>query len=125
MATPITADIRLQLGDKVQLDAFGLETLLRGNLQVRQQQGKQTINGEVRLVDGTFRSYGQDLLIRSGKMTFSGPPDQPYLNVEAIRNPANMEDSVVAGIRVTGPADKPQITIFSCWLTSRLTSFKA
>ncbi|MAD74596.1 MAG: hypothetical protein CML20_07385 [Rheinheimera sp.] len=113
MATPITADIRLQLGDKVQLDAFGLETLLRGNLQVRQQQGKQTINGEVRLVDGTFRSYGQDLLIRSGKMTFSGPPDQPYLNVEAIRNPANMEDSVVAGIRVTGPADKPQITIFS------------
>ena len=113
MATPIVADIRLQLGDKVQLAAFGLETLLRGNLQVRQQNGRQTINGEVRLVDGTFRSYGQDLLIRSGKMTFNGPPDQPYLNVEAIRNPANMEDNVVAGIRVIGPADRPQITIFS------------
>ncbi|MBV2127513.1 autotransporter assembly complex protein TamB [Arsukibacterium indicum] len=113
MAMPLAADIRVQLGEKVQLNAFGLETLLRGNLQVRQKQNKQTINGEVRLVDGTFRSYGQDLLIRQGKMTFSGPPDQPYLNVEAIRNPANMEDNVVAGIRVTGPADRPQITIFS------------
>ncbi len=112
-AIPLEADIRVELGDKVQLDAFGLETLLRGSLQVRQKQNKQTINGEVRLVDGTFRSYGQDLLIRQGKMTFSGPPDQPYLNVEAIRNPANMEDNVIAGIRVTGPADRPQINIFS------------
>ncbi|WP_019676596.1 translocation/assembly module TamB domain-containing protein [Arsukibacterium perlucidum] len=113
MAIPLQADIRVQLGEKVQLEAFGLETLLRGSLQVRQQQNKQTINGEVRLVDGTFRSYGQDLLIRQGKMTFTGPPDQPYLNVEAIRNPANMEDNVVAGIRVTGPADRPQVNIFS------------
>ena len=113
MAIPLEADIRVQLGEKVQLEAFGLETLLRGSLQVRQKQNKQTINGEVRLVDGTFRSYGQDLLIRQGKMTFNGPPDQPYLNVEAIRNPANMEDNVVAGIRVTGPADRPQINIFS------------
>lgn len=113
MAIPLEADIRVELGDKVKLEAFGLETLLRGNLQVRQKQNKQTINGEVRLVDGTFRSYGQDLLIRKGKMTFNGPPDQPYLNVEAIRNPANMEDNVVAGIRVIGPADRPQVTIFS------------
>ncbi|SNY51081.1 autotransporter secretion inner membrane protein TamB [Arsukibacterium tuosuense] len=112
-AIPLEANIRVELGEKVQLEAFGLETLLRGGLQVRQKQNKQTINGEVRLVDGTFRSYGQDLLIRKGKMTFSGPPDQPYLNVEAIRNPANMEDNVIAGIRVTGPADRPQINIFS------------
>ncbi|MDX1677276.1 translocation/assembly module TamB domain-containing protein [Arsukibacterium sp.] len=113
MAIPVEADISIQLGDNVKLEAFGLETFLRGNLQVRQTQNRQTINGELRLVDGTFRSYGQDLLIRKGKMTFSGPPDQPYLNIEAIRNPDNIEDNVIAGIRVTGPADRPQITIFS------------
>lgn len=113
MTIPLEADIRVQLGDKVALEAFGLETLLRGSLQVQQRQNRQTINGEVRLIDGTFRSYGQDLLIRQGKMNFTGPPDQPYLNIEAIRNPANMEDNVVAGIRVTGPADRPQITLFS------------
>lgn len=112
-AMPIEANIRIVLGEKVNLKAFGLQTLLRGRLQVQQRQNRQTINGEVSLVDGTFRSYGQDLLIRQGKMNFTGPPDQPFLNIEAIRNPANMEDAVVAGIRVTGPADRPQIVIFS------------
>ena len=33
---------------------------------------------------------------------FSGPPDQPLLNIEAIRNPESTEDDVTAGVRVTG-----------------------
>ncbi|XNM73766.1 hypothetical protein ACLK11_24285 [Escherichia coli] len=32
----------------------------------------------------------------------SGPPDQPYLNIEVIRNPDATEDDVIAGVRVTG-----------------------
>lgn len=112
---PLQLDVRLQLGQRVQLSAFGLKTRLAGELRVQQQaqQSQPRVNGDVVLVDGTFRSYGQDLLIRQGKMTFTGPADQPFLSVEAIRNPANMEDDVIAGIRVTGPADEPQISIFS------------
>lgn len=109
----IETDIRVQLGRRVNLSAFGLKTRLNGELRVQQQQINPTVRGEVTLQDGTFRAYGQDLLIRQGKMTFSGPADQPFLNVEAIRNPANMEDDVIAGIRVTGPADEPVISIFS------------
>lgn len=109
----IETDIRVQLGQQVRLSAFGLKTRLNGELRVQQQQINPTVRGEVSLQDGTFRAYGQDLLIRQGKMTFSGPADQPFLNVEAIRNPANMEDEVIAGIRVTGPADEPIISIFS------------
>lgn len=44
---------------------------------------------------------------------FSGPPDQPYLNIEAIRNPDATEDDVIAGVRVTGLADEPKAEIFS------------
>ena len=81
---------------------------------MRQQPKQQpTVNGDVSLQDGTFRAYGQDLLIRQGKMSFNGPADQPFLNVEAIRNPANMEDDVIAGIRVSGPADEPSVVVFS------------
>lgn len=109
----VETDIRVQLGNRVNLSAFGLKTRLNGELRVQQQQINPTVRGEVSLRDGTFRAYGQDLLIRQGKMTFSGPADQPFLNVEAIRNPANMEDDVIAGIRVTGPADEPVISIFS------------
>ncbi len=115
MAVPLQLDLRLHLGQRVRLSAFGLKTRLTGELRVQQQaqQSQPRVNGEVVLVDGTFRSYGQDLLIRHGKMTFSGPAEQPFLSVEAIRNPANMEDDVIAGIRVTGQADEPQIIIFS------------
>lgn len=109
----LETDIRVQLGPRVRLSAFGLKTRLTGDLRVQQQQINPTVRGEVALQDGTFRAYGQDLLIRQGKMTFNGPADQPFLNVEAIRNPANMEDDVIAGIRVTGPADEPVISIFS------------
>src|SRR5690606_36070339 len=73
----------------------------------------QSLKGEMNLVDGTFRSYGQDLQIRKGKLIFNGPVDQPYLNIEAIRNPDNTEDDVIAGIRVTGPPDQASATIFS------------
>lgn len=113
-AFALQTDINVVLGRRVQLSAFGLETRLSGNLRVRQQPKQQpTVNGDVSLQNGTFRAYGQDLLIRQGKMSFNGPADQPFLNVEAIRNPANMEDDVIAGIRVTGPADAPNISIFS------------
>lgn len=109
----IETDIRVRLGQRVNLSAFGLKTRLSGELRVQQQQLNPSVRGEVTLQEGTFRAYGQDLLIRQGKMTFNGPPDQPFLNVEAIRNPANMEDDVIVGIRVTGPADEPVLSIFS------------
>ncbi|MCF1957389.1 translocation/assembly module TamB domain-containing protein, partial [Escherichia coli] len=38
---------------------------------------------------------------------------QPYLNIEAIRNPENTANNVIAGVRVTGLADKPKVEIFS------------
>ena len=51
--------------------------------------------------------------MRKGELLFSGPPDQPVLNIEAIRNPEATEDDVIAGVRVTGSADEPKAEIFS------------
>ncbi|WP_337230607.1 translocation/assembly module TamB domain-containing protein, partial [Proteus terrae] len=62
---------------------------------------------------GQFKAYGQDLQVRKGQILFSGPVDQPYLNIEAIRNPENTANNVIAGVRVTGLADKPKVDIFS------------
>ena len=109
----IHTDIKIVLGKDVKLNAFGLKSSLTGSLNVRQKDKGPRVSGNVALIDGTFRSYGQDLIIRHGSLKFSGPADQPYLNVEAIRNPDNTEDEVIAGIRVIGPADQPNVTIFS------------
>ncbi|MDU1268987.1 MAG: translocation/assembly module TamB domain-containing protein, partial [Escherichia coli] len=54
-----------------------------------------------------------NLIVHVGNLLFSGPPDQPYLNIEAIRNPDATEDDVIAGVRVTGLADEPKAEIFS------------
>ncbi|MEG2115821.1 MAG: translocation/assembly module TamB domain-containing protein, partial [Hafnia sp.] len=50
---------------------------------------------------------------RKGELIFSGPPEQPLLNIEAIRNPDATEDDVTAGVRVTGLADQPKLEVFS------------
>ncbi|MDF5637770.1 translocation/assembly module TamB domain-containing protein, partial [Vibrio parahaemolyticus] len=65
------------------------------------------------VVDGSYRSFGQDLLIKEGKILMNGPPDQPYLSIKAIRNPDNTQDDVIAGVQVSGPASDPSIEIFS------------
>ncbi|QOR38886.1 translocation/assembly module TamB [Billgrantia diversa] len=105
--------IDLSLGPDMKLEAMGLETDLLGTLQVRQQDGPVQLFGDVSLTDGRFRAFGQDLLIRQGELLFSGPPDQPLLDFEAIRNPDATQDGVVAGLRVTGFAAEPTLTIFS------------
>ncbi|MBB3189135.1 autotransporter assembly complex protein TamB [Halomonas cerina] len=105
--------ITLVLGPDMQLSAYGLESSLEGNLEVQQSSGPVQLFGDVSLVDGRFRAFGQDLFIREGLILFSGPPGQPLLDFEAIRNPAATQDEVIAGLRVTGPAASPRLEIFS------------
>ncbi|MGR5470254.1 translocation/assembly module TamB domain-containing protein, partial [Vibrio astriarenae] len=95
------------------LSAFGLKGDLQGDLRVTQRDKGPFIVGEVNIIDGSYRSFGQDLLIEEGKIIMSGPVDEPYVSIKAIRNPDNTQDGVTAGVRVTGPASDPKVEIFS------------
>lgn len=105
--------VSLVIGNDVELEAYGLNANVEGRLDVRQSSGSLQLFGDVSLVDGRFQSLGQDLVIRRGQVLFSGPPGQPYLDINAIRNPDNTADDVIAGLRVSGPADQPEIDVFS------------
>ena len=109
----IKTNIMVRIGNNVKLSAFGLKANLAGDLNVRQNDRGPLVYGEVNLRKGIYRIFGQELVIRKGQILFNGPADQPYLAVEAIRNPDSIEDDVIAGIRVTGPADDPTVAIFS------------
>jgi translocation and assembly module TamB len=109
----VKTNILVNIGNDVKLSAFGLNAGLIGELNIRQKDNMPLVYGEVNLQDGTYRSFGQELVILKGQILFNGPADQPYLSVEAIRNPDNIEDGVVAGLRITGSADTPKIDIFS------------
>ncbi|MGF1762419.1 autotransporter assembly complex protein TamB [Aliivibrio kagoshimensis] len=109
----VKTDINILIGDDVQIATFGLEGDLIGNLNVSQQDKGPFISGEINIEKGTYRSFGQDLVINKGTILFNGPADQPYVAIEAIRNPDNTQDDVIAGIRVNGAADEPKVDIFS------------
>ncbi|MBR9790169.1 MAG: hypothetical protein GYB58_00335 [Gammaproteobacteria bacterium] len=98
--------------EEVRLDAFGLKATLSGGVNV-QTQPALTGFGDLRIINGRYAAYGQNLIIRTGEVQFNGPLDQPILLVEAIRDPDLTEDDVIAGVRVEGPANQPSVSLFS------------
>ncbi len=111
---PMKMKLRLELGKDVKIDAFGLKSNLEGQLAVTKKvDGPVNVNGDIHLEDGAYRAFGQNLVIKKGLILFSGPPDQPYLSVNAIRDPSLIEDNVTAGIKLEGPVTAPEIEIYS------------
>ena len=112
---PINSNLTIHVGNNVRLDAFGLKARLTGDLKVAQDKQGLGLNGQINIPkeEGRFHAYGQDLIVRKGEILFSGPPDQPLLNIEAIRNPDATENDVTAGVRVTGTPDEPKVEVFS------------
>ncbi|ATA22712.1 translocation and assembly module TamB [Brenneria goodwinii] len=110
---PINSNLTIRIGDDVRLDAYGLRARLQGDLKMIQDERGLGINGQVNIPSGRFKAYGQDLIVQKGQILFSGPPDQPILNIEAVRNPDNTADDVTAGVRVTGMASAPKLEVFS------------
>ncbi len=114
-STPLSADIKVTLGDKVTIVGFGLDARVAGQVDVQERPGTVTTgSGEVR-VEGTYKAYGQDLTIRQGRLLFAGTPlDNPRLNIVAVRSVGTGDQvDVVAGLNVSGSARNPQLTVFS------------
>lgn len=106
-ALGVAMDIEVEVGqDKLAFSGFGLTADLRGRVHIGDNLDTR---GELDLVGGRYRAYGQRLTIRRARLLFTGPIDQPFLDVEAIRR---VED-VVAGIRLAGSAEQPTTTVFS------------
>ncbi|MDR2031920.1 MAG: translocation/assembly module TamB domain-containing protein [Azoarcus sp.] len=106
----IAGQIALDLGNALYLAAFGVDTRLMGKLelQLRPHEAPRAL-GTIRTVAGTYRGYGQRLAIERGAITFQGEPDNPGLNIVAMRR--GME--VDAGVAITGNAHKPQVRLVS------------
>lgn len=106
----VSMNVEVVLGDAVELSGRGLSGRLSGSLNLRQRPGGvPEAVGELRVEEGMYEAYGQELKIRQGQLIFSGPISEPDLNVEAVREAGD----VVAGIRIEGRPDEPRATLFS------------
>ncbi|WP_347927086.1 translocation/assembly module TamB domain-containing protein [Pseudomonas helvetica] len=100
-------DIDVAVGeDKLSFTGFGLTANLQGHVHIGDNMDTR---GELWLNDGRYRAYGQRLTVRRARLLFAGPIDQPYLDIEAVRQ----TDDVIAGIRLSGSAEQPTTQIFS------------
>ncbi|MBI5603059.1 MAG: translocation/assembly module TamB domain-containing protein [Deltaproteobacteria bacterium] len=117
---PVQGEIRLLLGQKVRLKAEGLEGLLRGNLTVPFKNSKDLkAFGEIEVVQGNYLLQGQKLNVTRGRFSFNGPPDNPALDLLALRTIRSRQrledwvDEVKAGIAVTGRLQSPRTKLYS------------
>ncbi|MEE4620187.1 translocation/assembly module TamB domain-containing protein [Pseudomonas alliivorans] len=103
----VAMDIDVEVGqDTLSFNGFGLTADLVGRVHIGDNLDTR---GELNLNNGRYRAYGQRLTIRKARLLFAGPVDQPYLDIEAIRQ----TDDVIAGIRLTGSAEQPTTEVFS------------
>lgn len=108
----VYARVRTVLGDNVSFNGFGLKARVQGNILVVDQPGEPTTgSGELKIVDGEYRAYGQGLVIETGRILFSGGPiGQPGLDVRAVRRP---EEGITVGVQVRGNLRQPDFKLFS------------
>ncbi|NBF04209.1 translocation/assembly module TamB [Pseudomonas sp. Fl5BN2] len=105
MAMAMNIDVEVGQ-DKLSFAGFGLTANLQGHVHIGDNMDTR---GELWLNDGRYRAYGQRLTVRRARLLFAGPIDQPYLDIEAVRQ----TDDVIAGIRLSGSAEQPATQIFS------------
>ncbi len=109
-ALPLSANIKVQLGDDVQLQGMGLDVKLGGDLQISSRAGNpMRANGKIAVVSGRYTAYGQNLSLQQSYLLFNGPINQPGLDLKAQRK---LRD-VTVGVMVRGTLQSPQSELYS------------
>ncbi len=107
---PVVADVNILLGENISLNGFGFTSTVAGNLNVLQQvNGTNLTYGELQIVRGDYRMYGQSLQIRGGKLLFFGPIDNPALDIRATRT----VEGTTVGVLMNGTLKNIRSQLFS------------
>ena len=109
-AIDIQPNVLVEVGDKVRMNAFGLEARLTGKIRLLRNKQDIVAEGALSVVDGFYKAYGQNLSIERGRLIFNGPMTNPGLDVRATRK---VEDDITVGISLGGTVKQPESTLFS------------
>lgn len=107
----VQSDVRVQMGKDVRVDAFGLHARIEGGVTTMVRTGAPTTGrGELRVAEGRYEAYGQQLEINRGQLLFDNAPlEDPGLDIEARRR----IETVTVGLNVRGTLQEPRLTFFS------------
>lgn len=110
---PLILESRLHLilGDEVSFTGLGLNAKLGGNLDVSSRDHQIQAMGTIDLKQASYQAYGQKLTLAKGRLIFTGPVDQPYLELKTSRKIE--AEGIIVSLEVRGPAQKPEVSITS------------
>ena len=110
----VTADVEVSLGDDVRFNGFGLNSRLEGGLRLTQSRGGFLRSaGTVRVREGFLTGYGKELRVDRGELTFTGPLDDPLINIQVSRESIYENRQYTIGLRLTGSAQNVKTEPFS------------
>jgi translocation and assembly module TamB len=101
--------VALDLGRQLRLRGRGLDTRLAGKVAISAPGGRLALRGDISAQDGTYAAYGQKLEIERGVLRFAGEPENPRLDILAVR--PNLD--VKVGVQITGTAQLPRVRLAS------------
>ena len=105
--------IQLDLGQDLRVSGKGLNTLLRGTLALTGDSLTQPrLVGTVNTFAGNYRAYGQQLDVERGALRFTGPLDNPTLDILAIR-PNLAQAGQRVGVQILGTALLPRVSLYA------------
>jgi autotransporter translocation and assembly factor TamB len=108
-ALPFAMDVTVRLG-LVRFDSLGVAAELDGELDIqRSEAGQLTVTGTASIEEGTFTAYGQELAIERGELSFTGPADNPAVDLRAVRE----VDNATVGLAIMGTLRNPESQVFS------------
>jgi translocation and assembly module TamB len=107
------SSIQVVMGDAVRVDAYGLKARLVGSVTVSTVPDDVARgNGVIKIADGQYKAFGQDVTITKGTLTFNNSPlTEPIIDIVAERK---IKDSdITVAVNVRGTIERPYISITS------------
>ena len=112
-ADRVTTRVKVTLGEAVRVDAYGLKARLEGGVTVATVPDDVARgNGVIRVAEGQYKAFGQDVRITRGTLSFNDSPlNEPVLDIVAERKIKDADITVTVNVR--GTIAQPFITITS------------
>lgn len=103
-------DLTVDLGPRFFFAGLGLSSRLAGDVRLSaRERDLPRASGSIRTVGGHFEAYGQKLDIERGILNFRGLPENPALDVRAVRKGLSVEP----GVQIGGTVQKPVVRLIS------------
>ena len=111
----LMADLDVDLGQNLRIKGMGLDAFLKGTLKVTTPSNRPLLNGTIRVENGTYAAYGQKLVVERGTLAFTGPIENPRLDILAMRaqSAGASNSDVKVGVAITGTAQDPRVRLYS------------